>query len=837
MFSSLEDLISRLDTVTTALPNTQIGFDYLNKMSRQQQLSLFMMAVLGSEAQQVACPRCGGALRATRDTIIACETCALAIPIPGSSTYRFRSHSAHVKAIAETGVQLLELPTVDVRLTSGEIRSYIDAPRVVRPDQKGVYVRAPKGAGKTRMLRSYIEGYEGGVIVISNRVSVVRRLAEDLDLPFYQDNDARPVVGGSFVVCINSTANYLSQEHFQGALVIIDEATQVKSDLAAPVSSSRTGTMNIEVIHRNMDLFRSALPSVGGLLCLDADMDLVTVQFWNGLLQIPNGHSALLHLDLGDERHFVEVMSQQAMVQLTLSALADGAKVYCPCEHLSVAKGLAEKIAESLPSTKVFLATSEGRSLNGEDVTRQADLDLNSFVANNDVQCIIHTGVYGNGTSIDDGFFVADAAFCFLSSDTLGPKEADQLIRRVRTVRRGVYFYNVSFSTRDADGSDALGLDGIRSLIYSQIRSAAKKASFGRASNAYVASILHSLDSWQLEAMAENEWYLRSVGPKGGDKADAFRQYVMSNKASHCYISKEDADRLFGQSKINKANKKADMEAAKERILASDVDDASLEADRNILRLCLEHVGSKEAITADLVRQVSDKTSRTTVARNHMLSRSPQEVAERSFSRSARRAALGWGPWALDMNHLTFAYTIRPTMGILKIKDPTIDSPIDNCSCQEELDSMKDSLCAIYQNNDSFRLFAEMAGFRDLSVYPVGSDKARHAAGFFISEIYKWMGVGGKSKPHRAGGKLIRCFSPDPEQASWINKAIIKMEEDRAIEAAELAEDQELAERAERQIKEDEERIQKREMDLEQFSAILETTLEAAPGARSLGLW
>lgn len=134
------------------------------------------------------------------------------------------------------------------------------------PERGLLFVRSPKGTGKTQSLHNLVKGAKDAgksVLVLTHRRALATNLAERLNISNYQTLE-----GGTLtkfcVVCVNSLTSRLQEDSASYDIVIVDESEQVLRNLLAKTLEYHLSN----IFNKILLLLRNAQR----VICLDADM-------------------------------------------------------------------------------------------------------------------------------------------------------------------------------------------------------------------------------------------------------------------------------------------------------------------------------------------------------------------------------------------------------------------------------------------------------------------------------------------------------------------------------------------------------------------------------------
>jgi hypothetical protein len=288
-------------------------------------------------------------------------------------------------------------------------------------DANLVFVKSPKGTGKTQWLRQYVESLpaEMSIVQIGHRRSLARALAIELGLTCYLDS-SQP--DWRYALSIDSLA--ISNQADMGYhVVIIDEVEQVLRQLTSETTKDNRG----EIFNALIRLINKAKQ----IVLLDADLSgELTVHLIEKLRRSFQQDRIISIVNEWKTDRSIEVYeSKRHLLTELVCAISEGKRVYVPVGELGLAKAI-KSIAETFINangdpTKVLLLTGP---TSDEESSQAFFNDPNGEAVK--YQVIVATSTLSTGVSIDVDHF--DAIFGLFDSSVYTYHDCDQAISRVR---------------------------------------------------------------------------------------------------------------------------------------------------------------------------------------------------------------------------------------------------------------------------------------------------------------------------------------------------------------------------------------------------------------------
>lgn len=291
-------------------------------------------------------------------------------------------------------------------------------------EQKVLFVKSPKGTGKTQWLVAYLNSLSATwrILQVGHRRSLERMLARALSLDCYLDVRSPT---DRYAVSLDSLDLIL--EHLRYDVLVIDEVEQVLRHFLAD-TTERKRNLIFKILVR---LLRQAKQ----VICLDADMTgELTVDLVAKLMGDfdPSDTKAIIN-EWKTDRTIELYQDRDHLIAEMIAAIEAGERVYVPVGK----KDLAKKLMSLLQ----FVLDKDGNpvkvlSLNGDtndERNHKAFFDDPNSESKK-YQVLIATSTLSTGVSIDVKWF--DAVYGLFDAKVYTFQDCDQAISRVRSPKR-----------------------------------------------------------------------------------------------------------------------------------------------------------------------------------------------------------------------------------------------------------------------------------------------------------------------------------------------------------------------------------------------------------------
>lgn len=229
------------------------------------------------------------------------------------------------------------------------------------PDQGILFVRSPKGTGKTEALYNVVQrarDAKRSVVLLTHRRSLAKNLSNRLGLHNYQDLENGTITDFS-VVCVNSLTSRLDEAAAQYDIVIIDESEQVLRNL---LSSTLRQDLS-DIFNKILLLLSNALQVV----CLDADLSSdMTIELIT-LMRDPKGVKArdqcvgiINNYKIGAGRSIRWLPTKYQLLAEIAEAAEAGKKIFVASSTLRAATAIGEMLRSQGKNVLVITAETSG---------------------------------------------------------------------------------------------------------------------------------------------------------------------------------------------------------------------------------------------------------------------------------------------------------------------------------------------------------------------------------------------------------------------------------------------------------------------------------------------
>ncbi len=311
-------------------------------------------------------------------------------------------------------------PSIITRLDS---RYLNDFPRDTLPDKGLVFIKSPKGTGKTELLRKFVDHLPGSILLVGHRISLLSSLSERLGLSYYLTTKGRSERMAISLDSLTRFATQVGPTWKPYDTLFIDESEQVLRHLTAETLKKRRQ----DVVNVLIQIIRSAKR----IVCLDADL---TGELSVDLIALLRGEEQLRTDALvGYLNEYqasgraIEIFPTRAQLLADLAdRLASRQAVYITTNRRDFAEKLDLIIAKLWPGARTLVVSSRTRD---DAKVKAFHEDPEKASAKFDV--VIATPAMTTGTSIDiKGHF--KAVYGFFDRQPYTFQDCDQAISRVR---------------------------------------------------------------------------------------------------------------------------------------------------------------------------------------------------------------------------------------------------------------------------------------------------------------------------------------------------------------------------------------------------------------------
>lgn len=298
------------------------------------------------------------------------------------------------------------------------------------PRPRMIFVRTPKGSGKTEKLRSWL-ATAPQVLAITHRISLGTTLANRLGLVWRNDTtismgftelaDGEVMAGlpPRFALCVDSLLALGDPEQWRGAVVVLDEIEQVVAHLLSSSTCKSRGLL--------AQRFQQLLAVAGKVIALDADLSDATMEWLQEAIE--TGGSTLIVSDAKPHQWPVswwEQATPDALQAATIAAVKRGEVPFVVTDSREAATAL-HQLLEAETGGHGVLITS--------DTTGTAEIQallprLNDSAAVANLQWLVASPSISSGVSIEHGHFTQVVGL--FTGGSLDDAEILQALARVR---------------------------------------------------------------------------------------------------------------------------------------------------------------------------------------------------------------------------------------------------------------------------------------------------------------------------------------------------------------------------------------------------------------------
>ncbi|AMP70785.1 hypothetical protein PP715_13975 [Ralstonia solanacearum] len=296
--------------------------------------------------------------------------------------------------------------------------------------QPGVtFVRSPKGSGKSEQLMRIVrqcKEHDQSALLVGHRQHLLLDLASRIDLTPYINSEGGKVKNNRpddhYAICVDSMGKLLKPEWHRYDVVIIDEAEQVFSHIAAADTLGKKRRHCYELLCYYLRYAKSVI------LC-DADLGTITVEAMKQVIEDETPYHFYLNDYRPAQKQYDLYADENHLVTDMLAAIGTGGRHYVATNSKRKAEKLHAAITSAYPDKKAMLVTAQ----------RDPDASIQYFVGNIKSEILNYDVVIASptlGTGIDITFDneaqEIDTVFGFFVSRVNTHLDMDQQLARVR---------------------------------------------------------------------------------------------------------------------------------------------------------------------------------------------------------------------------------------------------------------------------------------------------------------------------------------------------------------------------------------------------------------------
>ena len=314
------------------------------------------------------------------------------------------------------------------RLTGSKLVTAMHDAGVDIEDANLVYIKAPKGNGKTEFYHKFVSKLpeSSRVAALVHRRSLARALSSRLELACYLDEDKQP---DKFVISIDSLIRFDIERDRPYDVLLIDESEQVFRHLMGDTTEGSRG----HIFRVLCWLIRNAKM----IVCADADitgeLTCYVVEKLRGSSKHENDNVVSIVNEWPSHRRIEVYQNKYHIVAELLSDIFDGKRVYVPVAKKSLADELCALLNEIVDldgnPIKTLVLTGD---TSDEETSQQFFRNPNEEVPK--YQVLIATSTLSTGVSIDVQWF--DTVYGIFDHGVYTFQDCDQAISRVRNCEK-----------------------------------------------------------------------------------------------------------------------------------------------------------------------------------------------------------------------------------------------------------------------------------------------------------------------------------------------------------------------------------------------------------------
>ena len=316
---------------------------------------------------------------------------------------------------------LVEYPSPVIRIDE----RYLLTPSLNALPKKGLlFIKSPKGTGKTTVLEELMPVIKGRVLLLGHRITLLSALAEKLDLMDYQKS--KSAKEDRLAICLDSLTRFSANPDSKETpydTILIDESEQVLRHLTAETLKRRRR----DVVNTLIRLIRNAKR----VICLDADLtaelSIAVMAKLRGMEQLETDELVGYINDFKFTGRSIEMYpSRDQLIATLLDHVNQRQRFFVATNNREFAETLEVIVHQRWPEARIMMVSS-----------RTSDLaDVKAFLRDPEgkvtqYDIVIATPSMATGVSIDvEGHFAA--TFGFFQQRPSTYQDCDQAISRVR---------------------------------------------------------------------------------------------------------------------------------------------------------------------------------------------------------------------------------------------------------------------------------------------------------------------------------------------------------------------------------------------------------------------
>lgn len=298
-----------------------------------------------------------------------------------------------------------------------------DFPDFKLPEKGLIFIKSPKGTGKTEMMKQLVQEDTGRTLLIGHRIGLISSLAQRLGLDFYQDTTT---FSRRFAISLDSLTRFVTKGGLREKpydTIFLDESEQVLRHLTADTLKKRRNDV--------FNVFIRLIREAKRVVCLDADLSgMLTIEVMAQLRGEEQLETDELIGYLNEYRYTdrsIEIFpTKEVLITDLLTLVVGGERAFVTTNVRAFAEKLAAVIQRNCPEAKILVISSHTRD---DDAVKAFFHAPSTEALKYDV--VIATPSMATGVSVDTTHHF-NAVYGFFSLRPLTYQDCDQAISRVR---------------------------------------------------------------------------------------------------------------------------------------------------------------------------------------------------------------------------------------------------------------------------------------------------------------------------------------------------------------------------------------------------------------------
>jgi len=299
----------------------------------------------------------------------------------------------------------------------------------VRDDERLIFVKSPKGTGKTEFLgriSDQVKSDGKSLLNLGHRVFLLSNLSKRFKTDYYLESKN---ITDNFSLCINSLARLNPKIHKPYDFVIIDESEQFLMNMVSTTLKSNRKEIFSKLIW--------VLSTAKHVICCDADLTHgISVDLIRMLMQLDESYSDFIvyNNEWKSSNEINLFASRNHLIGSIYSDIEQGKRLYITTnsskdfiKHIvTIISFIEQEQGIVIPKLVVTADTSDSKEVKNyiKDLADQATKGVHDY------QIVIASPTLGTGVSIDGDIF--DSVYGIFNNKIYTYQECDQAISRVR---------------------------------------------------------------------------------------------------------------------------------------------------------------------------------------------------------------------------------------------------------------------------------------------------------------------------------------------------------------------------------------------------------------------